>query len=112
MRQSAQSQYRNLAAQLPHQVHALAVELDQLRRNHALYRDLILIQAGQWAESARFGYEVGKVNFNTMVAAQLQVLTLERQARQYLYQYYRKLAALDQLLDGRLHILGFADTGR
>lgn len=101
---AARSMYRNLTAQLPHQVDAIAVELRQIEDNYTLYNEAILVQADQWAESARFSYEVGKVNFNTMVSAQLQELKLERQAKQYLYQYYRKMAVLDLLLGGRLHV--------
>lgn len=102
-REAAQAQFKDLAAQLPHQVDAVAAELDQIKENYTLYTEAILVQAGQWAESARFSYEVGKVNFNTMVSAQLQELKLEQQAKQYLYQYYRKMAVLDNLLGGRLH---------
>lgn len=105
-RDAARSMYQDLAAQLPHQVDAVAAELNQLKENYALYKDAILVQADQWAESARFSYEVGKVNFNTMVSAQLQELKLERQAKQYLYQFYRKMAVLDNLLGGRLHVKG------
>ncbi len=102
-RQAAQSDYQDLVARLPHQVDAVAAELDQLRENYILFKEAILIQAAQWAESSRFSYEVGKVNFNTMVSAQLHELKLERQAIQYLFQYYRKMASLDRLLGGRLH---------
>jgi outer membrane protein, heavy metal efflux system len=100
---AARSMYRDLATQLPHQVDAIAAELRQFKENYTLYKEAILVQADQWSESARFSYEVGKVNFNTMVSAQLQQLKLERQAKQYLYQFYRKMAALDHLLGGRLH---------
>lgn len=102
-RQAAQAQHRNLVAQLPHQVDAVAAELDQLSLNYHLYQEALLIQAGQWAEAASLAYEVGKANFNTMISARLQELALERQAKQYLYQYYRKLASLDQLLGNRLN---------
>ena len=102
-REAAQAQFKDLAAQLPHQVDAVAAELNQIKENYTLYSEALLVQAGQWAESARFSYEVGKVNFNTMVSAQLQELKLERQAKQYFYQYYRKMAVLDNLLGGRLH---------
>jgi len=101
-RDAAQAQFRDLIAQLPHQVDAVAAELHQLRQNYTLYQEATLIQAAQWAESARFSYEVGKVNFNTMISAQLQELRIERQANKFLYQYYRKMAALDRLLGGRL----------
>lgn len=101
--EAAQAQFRDLAARLPHQVDAVAAELDQIKENYTLYTEALLVQASQWTESARFSYEVGKVNFNTMVSAQLQELKIARQAKRYLYQYYRKMAVLDNLMGGRLH---------
>jgi outer membrane protein TolC len=109
---AARSIYRDLASQIPHEVDAVAAQLLQLKENYTLYKEVILIQASQWAESARFSYEVGKVNFNTMVSAQLQELQLERQAKQYLYQFYRKMAALDLLLGRRLHVKDSDSTDR
>lgn len=102
-REAAKAQFMDQSIRLDHQVDAVAAELDQIRKNYTLYTEALLVQAGQWAESARFSYEVGKVNFNTMVSAQLQELTLEQQAKQYLYQYYGKMAVLDNLLGGRLY---------
>ncbi len=102
-REAAKAQFDDVAARLPHEVDAVVAELEQIKQNYDLYTEALLVQANQWAESARFSYEVGKVNFNTMVSAQLQELKLERQAQQYLYQFYRKMAVLDNLLGGRLH---------
>ncbi len=102
-REAAQAQLKDLVARLLHEIDAVAAELDLIKQNYTLYTEALLVQAGQWAESSRFSYEVGKVNFNTMVSAQLQELKLERQAKQYLYQYHRKMAVLDNLLGGRLY---------
>lgn len=101
-REAAIARYKDLASQLPHRIDAIAVELDQLRENYNLYQEAILIQTAQWAESARFAYEVGKLDFSTMISAQLKELRFERQAKQYLFQFYRKLAALDEMLGGEL----------
>lgn len=99
-RDAARSQYRDLAVRLPHRVDALATELSQLKDSYRLYKDAILIQADQWAEAARFSYEVGKADFSTMLAARLRLLTLERQSQKYLFQFYQKLAALAEILGG------------
>ncbi len=102
-REAARSQYQDMAAQLPHRIDAMAVELDQIRTSYMLYKQTILVQADQWAQSALNAYEVGKVDFGTMLSAQLRVLALERQTKQYQFQYYRKLSGLDEILGGRLN---------
>ncbi len=101
-RDAAQSQYQDLASSLPHRLDAMVTELGQLRENYDLYQEAIVVQARQWAESAMFSYEVGKVDFSAMISAQLRVLKFELQAKQYLFQFYRKLADLDEILGGRL----------
>lgn len=101
-RDAARLSYQDLAAQLPHRVDALAAELEQIRENHQLYKDALLVQAAQWAESAMSAYEVGKVDFGTMMAPQMRVLKLERQAKRYLYQLHQKRADLDATLGGQL----------
>ena len=101
-RDAAQARYKDLVTQLPHRIDTVAVELDRLRENYNLYRDAILIQTAQWAESARFAYEVGKLDFSTMISAQLKELQFERQTKQYLFQFHRKLAVLDEILGGKI----------
>lgn len=99
-RDAARSQYRDLAARLPHRIDALATELVQLKDSYALYHNAILVQADQWVEAARFSYEVGKADFSTMLSARLRLLSIERQSQLYLFQFYRKLAVLDEILGG------------
>jgi outer membrane protein TolC len=82
--EAAIKSFRNLAASLPYQVDALATEIKDTQKNYKLYVDALLVQSEQWARSSLAAYEVGKVEFNTMVNAQILLLRAELQAKRYL----------------------------
>ena len=65
--------------------------------------DALLVQSEQWAHSSLAAYEVGKVEFNTMINAQILLLRAELQAKRYLYTTYQKLAELEEVLGGASH---------
>jgi len=102
--EAAIKSYRNLAESLPYQVDALATEIKNTQKNYKLYVDALLVQSGQWARSSLAAYEVGKVEFNTMVNAQIMLLRAELQAKRYLYSIYQKLAELEEVIGGPLEI--------
>jgi len=101
-RQAAFRFYRNLLEGLPHQVDALVTEIQQIQKNYRLFNDALLVQAQQWASSALTAYEVGSVNFNTMIGAQVRLLRFELQTSDFLFQIYRKRAQLEEVLGGPL----------
>jgi cobalt-zinc-cadmium efflux system outer membrane protein len=96
--------FRNLAESLPYQVDALATEIKNTQKNYKLYVDALLVQSEQWARSSLAAYEVGKVEFNTMVSAQIMLLRAELQAKRYLYSIYQKLAELEEVIGGPLEM--------
>ncbi len=98
--QAALKTYRNLVRSLPYQVESLATEIRDIQKNYRLFRDALLLQAEQWASASLSAYEVGKVEFNTMIAAQIRLLRFELQATDYLYTVYRKRAELEEILGG------------
>ncbi|UCE81662.1 MAG: TolC family protein [Deltaproteobacteria bacterium] len=100
--EAAIKSYRNLVETLPHRVDALATEIRDTQENYRLYVDALLVQSEQWARSSLAAYEVGKVEFNTMVSAQLMLLRAELQAKRYLYSIYQKLAELEEVIGGPL----------
>jgi len=100
--EAAIKSYRNLVNSLPYQVDALATEIKNTQKNYKLYVDALLVQAEQWARSSLAAYEVGKVEFNTMVNAQILLLRAELQAKRYLYTIYQKLAELEEVIGGPL----------
>jgi outer membrane protein TolC len=94
--------YRNLVDSLPYQVESLATEIRDIQKNYQLFNDALLVQADQWASASLSAYEVGKLEFNTMIAAQIRLLRFELQASNYLYTIYQKRAELEELLGGSI----------
>jgi len=99
-RQAADNSYRNIAKSLPYQVDALITQINDIQKNYKLFKDALLLQADQWARSAQSAYEVGSLEFNTMISAQIRLLRFELQTDNYLYEIYRKRAELEELLGG------------
>ncbi len=94
--------YRNLFEALPHQINALATDVDKFQENYRLYTGALVPQAEQWAQSSLAAYQVRELEFDTMIRAQLQVLRLELQSDRYLFNIYQKRAELEELLGGRI----------
>ena len=92
--------YRNLAESLPYRVDALVTEIKDTQKNYSLYADALLVQSEQWARSALAAYEVGEIEFNTMINAQIRLLHNELRAKRYVYTIYQKLAELEETIGG------------
>ncbi|MFO7557445.1 MAG: TolC family protein [Desulfobacterales bacterium] len=97
-REAASKEYRNLAIRLPHQVDALAGEIESLTKNYYFFKDALTMQAEQWARSSMSAYEVGKVEFNTMITARIRLLRIELKTATYLYRIYQKRAELEEII--------------
>ena len=67
-----------------------------------MFSDALMIQAEQLARSALSAYVVNKVEFNTMINAQMRLLRFELKSKQYLFNIYQKRAELEELLGGPL----------
>ena len=100
--QAALQSYQNLANRLPHKIDALVTDIRNIRKNYALITDALIVQAEQWARSSLTAYEVGKVNFNTMINAQIRLLRFELQSENYLFSLYKKLSELEEVLGAPL----------
>ena len=96
--------YRSLVDSLPHRVDALATEIRDTQENYRLYEDALLVQSDQWARSSLAAYEVGKIEFNTMINAQIRFLRVELQAKRYLYSIHQKRAELEEVLGGPIRM--------
>jgi len=94
--------YRNLLESLPYRVDALVTEIHDTQRNYRLFSDALLLQADQWANSSLKAYEVGSLEFNTMIEAQIRLLRFELQAANYIFNIYQKRAELEEVLGGPL----------
>ena len=95
---AASQSYQNLANILPHKIDALASDIRNLQKNYKLIKDALIVQAEQWAQSSLTAYEVGKINFNTTINAQIRLLHFELQSENYLFSLYKKRAELEEVL--------------
>jgi cobalt-zinc-cadmium efflux system outer membrane protein len=101
-RQAADQALRDLQLSLPHQIEEVNSAVQRLQDSYTLYTSTLLLQAKQWADSAQSAYEVGKLEFNSLINAQLQLLRLQLQADTYLYRLYKKRAELEELIGSPL----------
>jgi outer membrane protein TolC len=100
---AAQKSYHSLLLSLPHRVDALATEIQDFQENYRLFTDALILQADQWANSSLAAYEVGSLEFNTMINAQIRLLRFELKADSYLYNIYQKRAEMEEVLGGILN---------
>jgi cobalt-zinc-cadmium efflux system outer membrane protein len=99
-RAAVAAEYANARAEVLAEVESLRAELERNRKRIELYQGGILVQARQSLESAEAGYEVGKVDFLTLVNNWMMVQTMELQYFTALADYRKALAGYD-LATGR-----------
>ena len=100
--QAAVNFFRNLVESLPHRVDALVTEIHDTQKNYKLFSDALLLQADQWASSSLSAYEVGELEFNTMIGAQIRLLRFELQTSNFIFRIYQTRAELEEVLGGPL----------
>jgi outer membrane protein TolC len=98
MHQAALNAYENLAESIKHQMDALTTEIINLQDNYHLYKTSLLPQAESWARSALDAYEVGEMEFDTMINARMRQLMFELQAERYRLDVFKKRAELEALV--------------
>jgi outer membrane protein TolC len=94
---AATKAYESLQLALPHQVDAVLNEIDAIQENLRLFGGGLLEQTANWSQSALSAYEVGKVDFDTMIKAHMRALQFQLQAQRYRFQYTTKLTELETL---------------
>ncbi|MBW2218019.1 MAG: TolC family protein [Deltaproteobacteria bacterium] len=102
--QAAVKAYKNLMESLPHKIDALSTEVLSLQKSYRLYADTLISQTKEWAHSSLTGYKVGKMEFNTMMKAQIRLLRSEQKAVNYLFNIYQKRAELEEVIGGPLPV--------
>ncbi len=100
--EAAVNSYKNTIQSLPYQIDALVTEINENQRGYRHFVKTLNIQAEQWATSALADYGVGKVEFNTMINAQIRQLQFELKAEKYLYTIYKKRAELETVIGGMI----------
>ena len=94
---AATKAYESLQHALPHQVDAVLNEIDAIQEKMRLFDGGLLEQTANWSQSALSAYEVGKVDFDTMIKSHMRVLQFHLQAERYRFQFYSKLSDLEIL---------------
>jgi len=94
-RAAVSADYRNALAGVMAEVDTLGAELDRNRKRVDLFEGGILIQARQSLESAQAGYQVGKVDFLTLINNWMMVQNYELQYFSALADYRKALAAFE-----------------
>ena len=72
-------------------------EAERTRDQFELYREAILPQAKSTLESSMIAYQVGKVDFLTLITSQLSVFNYEMEKQTILNSFHQALADLEEL---------------
>lgn len=99
---SAEKALKGLELALPHRIDGVLAEIESNRENHKLFAEALSFQARQLADSSLAAYSVGKVEFNTMLAARLRLERVELKSEKYKFDVYKKLAELEEIVGSPL----------
>ncbi len=96
------SEYENARAGVMAEIATLKADLERNRKRVELYKGGILLQAQQSLESALAGYQVGKVDFLTLISNWMMVESYELQYFSALADYHKALAGYEMAVGGDL----------
>jgi len=92
---ATEAEYQNILNEVLSEIESLKAVLERNRKRVELYEGGILLQAQQSLESAQAGYQVGKVDFLTVVDNWMRLLSYELQYHFALADYHKALANYD-----------------
>ncbi len=95
---AAEAAYADLKSRIPFKIDALVREMEGVHENHRLLEEALIVQSDQWARAALSAYEVGKVNFDTLISAQIRKLRLVLQTDRYRASAFKILARLEEII--------------
>lgn len=96
------AQYRNVYISVLSDLESADAEMERNRKRVELYEGGILIQAQQSLESAQAGYQVGKVDFLTLISNWMMLQNYEMQYFFAMADFHKALANYELTLGGRL----------
>jgi cobalt-zinc-cadmium efflux system outer membrane protein len=96
------SQYKNVYISILSDLESTEAEMERNRKRVELYRGGILIQAQQSLESAQAGYQVGKVDFLTLINNWMMLQNYEMQYFFAMADFHKALANYELIIGGRL----------
>jgi len=94
---AAQADEHAIRNRVERQVADIELALQSLRERTEQYELTIVPQAQAAGDAAQVAYEVGQVDFNGLLSAQLDVMNVELERLELLKQYHQKTAALREL---------------
>lgn len=92
---AVKADYANVKVGVQAEIQSIKAELEWFRKRVELYKGGILIQAEQSLESARAGYQVGKVDFMTLISNWLMLQNYELQYYFALADYHKSQASYE-----------------
>ena len=92
---AVEAEYENVRIGVLAEIESLRAELERNRKRVELYKGGILIQAQQSLESAHAGYQVGKVDFLTLINNWMMLQNYELQYFFALSNFHRSLASYE-----------------
>jgi cobalt-zinc-cadmium efflux system outer membrane protein len=104
--ESAGEKYASMRNTTKLAVSGLFYSLDRYREEVQLYSTSILPQARQSLESARSGYQVGKVDFMTLLNNQVTLYNYEIAYHQAISSYFMTIAKLEEMVGKPLLVEG------
>ena len=102
IRASVAAEYNNVKAGILAEIESLKADLERNRKRVELYQGGILLQAQQSLESALAGYQVGKVDFLTLISNWMMVENYELQFFFALADYHKALAGYELAVGGEI----------
>lgn len=96
------AQYRNVYISVLSDLESADAEMERNRKRVELYEGGILIQAQQSLESAQAGYQVGKVDFLTLISNWMMLQNYEMQYFFAMADFHKALANFELTMGGRL----------
>ena len=103
---------QGVRSSLPHQIDALLAEADSLHENFDLLQQVLTLQAAQWADTSLAAYEVGNVEFSTMLTAEVRLLRYDLKLRSYHHELRSVLARLQALVGAPLPLGAEGNAGK
>ena len=94
------SQYKNVTIGVLSDLESFEAEMERNRKRVELYKGGILIQAQQSLESAQAGYQVGKVDFLTLISNWMMLQNYELQYFFAVADFHKALANYELTMGG------------
>ncbi|NOR14068.1 MAG: transporter [Candidatus Aminicenantes bacterium] len=96
------AQYKNVYIGVLSNLESTEAEMERNRKRVELYKGGILIQAQQSLESAQAGYQVGKVDFLTLINNWMMLQNYEMQYFFAMAEFHKALANYERIMGGGL----------